>query len=133
MGVPGWRRDGATIQLESELFIRETNIQGHLHGPGQTGTSGAAPSGGAIEQAPAWSVGLRMAPLHVKRKFWWELIFISVLIFLLAGVRSQRKREDVAAAQVTPAATLAPTVVALIPAADLGGVVTPLPLPLALQ
>jgi len=129
--------------LEPALFIHEKNIQGHLKGPGQTGASGAALSGGAIEQAPARSVGLRMAPLHVKRKFWSELILISVLIFLLAGVRSQTKREDLAAAQITPApvvatpaptvATLAPTVVALAPAAVLGAVVTPPPPPVALQ
>lgn len=129
MGVPGWRRDGATIQLEPALFIHERNIQGHLNGPSQTGTSGAAPSGGAIEQAPARSVGLRMAPLHVKRKFWYELILISVLIFLLAGIPSQTKREAAAAAQATPAAA----VVALAPAAVLGTVEKPLPPPLALQ
>jgi hypothetical protein len=68
-----------------------------------------------------------MAPKHVKRKFWWELIFISVLLFLLAGARSQRKHE-VAAAQ----ATLGPTVVALAPAIVLPTVLKPLS-PLALK
>lgn len=76
--------------------------------------------------------------MHVKRKFWWELIFISVLIFLLAGVRSQWQREDVAAVQ----AALPPAIVALVPAvvdvdpasrAVLGTVGTPLPPPGALQ
>jgi hypothetical protein len=48
-----------------------------------------------------------MAPQHVKRKFWWELIFISVLLFLLAGVRVPRKQEVAAApALLTPAITL---------------------------
>ena len=69
-----------------------------------------------------------MAPLHVKRKFWWELIFIGVLLFLLAGVPSQRKREAVAA-QATPAVT----VIALVPATVLGAVVAPLPAPIAFQ
>lgn len=63
-----------------------------------------------------------MAPTHAKRKFWWELLFISVLIFLLAGVRPQREREAIAAAQ----AILAPAVV-------LSAVVVPLPTPLAMQ
>ena len=34
-----------------------------------------------------------MAPIHVTRKFWWELIFIGVLIFLFTGIRSQMKRD----------------------------------------
>ncbi|HTD66914.1 MAG TPA: hypothetical protein VK846_10340 [Candidatus Limnocylindria bacterium] len=41
---------------------------------------------------------MRMAPEHVKRKFWWELIFIGVLLFLLAGGRSIEERKVVAAA-----------------------------------
>ena len=60
---------------------------------------------------------MRMAPLHMKRKFWWELLFISVLVFLLAGARSQRKRE--VANWVAP--VLAPAVV-------LSAVVEPLPI-----
>jgi hypothetical protein len=38
-----------------------------------------------------------MSPLHAKRTFWWELVFISVLLFLLAGAWSQRKDEIVTA------------------------------------
>ncbi len=41
---------------------------------------------------------MRMNPLHVHRKFWWELIFLGLLLFLLAGARSQAKLEVVAAA-----------------------------------
>jgi len=70
-----------------------------------------------------------MASLHAKRKFWWELIFISVLLFLLAGVRSQRKHEVVVAAQAAPA----PAVVTLAPAGVLGTVGTPLSAPLAMK
>jgi hypothetical protein len=66
-----------------------------------------------------------MAPLHSKRKFWWELIFISVLLFLLAGVRPQREREVGAAQSV-----LAPAIVTLVP--TVVAVVTPPPLPLPL-
>lgn len=50
-----------------------------------------------------------MAPLHVKRKFWWELIFISVLLFLLAGVHVQRKQEVAAAVPVILAPAVALT------------------------
>jgi hypothetical protein len=70
-----------------------------------------------------------MAPLHVKRKFWWELIFIGVLIFLLTGVHAQRKRDVAAAAQPT----LVPVIVALAPAVKLGLVVAPLSPTLASQ
>jgi hypothetical protein len=52
-----------------------------------------------------------MAPLHAKRKFWWELIFISVLLFLLAGVRVQRKQEVAAAAPALLAPSVALTAV----------------------
>src|SRR6185503_15495049 len=97
IGHPKERHDGATVPSPSRLFAHERNIQGHLKCPDETGTSGATASSGAIEPAPAWSVGVRMAPLHVKRKFWWELIFISVLLFLLAGAWSQRKGEVAAA------------------------------------
>ena len=97
---------------------------------------------------------MRMAPNHVKHKFWWELIFISVLIYLVVGVRSQKKQELVAAAQATAAAAMAalaqvnlPPVVeldgkpeivavapaALAPAAVVGALVTPPPSPLALK
>ena len=50
---------------------------------------------------------MRMAPLHTKRKFWWELLFISVLVFLLAGVRSQRKLEVAAAVPAVAVPTIA--------------------------
>jgi len=43
---------------------------------------------------------MRMNPQHVKRKFGWELVLISVLLFLLAGAWSQR-RQELAAAQAT--------------------------------
>jgi hypothetical protein len=87
---------------------------------------------------------MRMAPHHVKHKFWWELIFISVLIYLFVGLWSQRKEELVAAAQ----ATAAPAVLAVahsipVPAIELGkthevvavlgALPTPLPSPLALK
>ena len=127
IGEPEWRHDGATVQLQSGLFIQDRNIEGHPDCPGQTGTSGAALSSSLVEQAPARSVGVRMAPQHIKRKFWWELIFIGVLLFLLAGVPSQRKREAVAAAESTPSPA-----VALAPAAESSVVVTPLP-PLGLK
>ena len=70
-----------------------------------------------------------MAPKHVQRKFWWELLLISLLLYLLAGVRSQKKHEMVAAAQ----AGAAPATIALAPTIPLGVVATPLPLPLALK
>jgi hypothetical protein len=70
-----------------------------------------------------------MAPFHVKRKFWWELIFISVLLFLLAGVPSQRKR-DVAAAAILDQI---PALVALAPAIDPGIIVIPVLPALAAQ
>jgi hypothetical protein len=63
-----------------------------------------------------------MAPIHVTRKFWWELIFISVLVFLLVGVRSQTKRD-----------VLTATRPALDPVIELGVLVAPPPIPLALN
>jgi hypothetical protein len=65
---------------------------------------------------------MRMDPIHVTRKFWWELIFISVLVFLLVGVRSQTKREVLAAAQAV-----------LVPVIELGVVAAPPLKPLALN
>lgn len=65
---------------------------------------------------------MRMAPKHVKRKFWWELIFISLLLYLLIGVRSQKKGEVAAAAQTIPT----PAVVTLAAAVEPGAVGTPL-------
>ena len=77
---------------------------------------------------------MRMAPLFVKRKLWWELIFISVLLFLLAGIPSQGKREAVQAAQAAPAiVTLVPALLDPVPPAVLGALGTPLPPPIALQ
>ena len=52
---------------------------------------------------------MRMAPKHVKRKVWWELIFISVLLFLLAGVRVPRNQEVATAAPVIVSPPLALT------------------------
>lgn len=72
---------------------------------------------------------MRMAPFHVKRKFWWELIFISVLLFLLAGVPSQRKRD---AAAITILDRI-PALVALAPAIDPGIIVIPVLPALAAQ
>jgi hypothetical protein len=70
-----------------------------------------------------------MAPLHVKRKFWWELIFIGALFFLLTGVRSQRQRDAAATAQTSLAQIVAiPTTVpalALARAVEPGLVITP--------
>lgn len=63
-----------------------------------------------------------MSPIHVTRKFWWELIFVSVLVFLLVGVRSQTKRDALTAAQPT-----------LDPVIELGVVVALPPIPLALN
>ena len=63
-----------------------------------------------------------MAPIHVTRKFWWELIFVSVLVFLLVGVRSQTKREALTTARP-----------ALDPVIELGVVVALPPIPLALN
>src|ERR1043166_3048541 len=74
----------------------------------------------AVEPGPGRSVGVRMAPLHMKRKFWWELILISLLVFLLASARSQRKQELAAAVVTVP----------LVPPAV---VVAPLMAPLALK
>jgi hypothetical protein len=65
---------------------------------------------------------MRMAPFHVKRKFWWELLFISVLIFLLAGSLSQKTHDVVAMVQPV-----------LVPPVALGVVVTPLPSALAMK
>jgi hypothetical protein len=65
---------------------------------------------------------MRMAPLHVKRKFWWELAFIGLLLFLLTGVWAQRK------------ATMVVAVPAMLsPALKVGAVVTPLSPALALK
>jgi hypothetical protein len=49
---------------------------------------------------------MRMNPLHLRRKFWWELLFVSTLLFLLVGVRWQKKAEVVAL--VIPPALLPP-------------------------
>jgi hypothetical protein len=64
---------------------------------------------------------MRMAPFHVKRKFWWELIFISVLLFLLAGVPSQRKRDAAAATMLDRL----PSLVFLAPVIDSSLVAVP--------
>lgn len=78
-----------------------------------------------------------MAPLHLKRKFWWELTFIGVLVFLLLGSRAQRKLEVAAAAFPIPiAVALAPpvvTVVALVPKVEIGSAIIPMRPPLALK
>jgi hypothetical protein len=82
---------------------------------------------------------MRMAPHHVKHQFWWELIFISVLIYLFVGLRSQRKElVATAAATVLAAAHSTP-----VPAIDSGGThevaavleafATPLPSPPVLK
>ena len=70
---------------------------------------------------------MRMAPLHVKRKFWWELIFIGALFFLLTGVRSQRQRDATATAQTSLAVVIPTTVpaLALARAVEPGLVITP--------
>jgi hypothetical protein len=55
-----------------------------------------------------------MAPLHVKRKFWLELTFLGVLLYLVAGVLSQRK--DVVASHKIIVPAISPgAVVAAIP------------------
>jgi hypothetical protein len=80
---------------------------------------------------------VRMAPLHLKRKFWWELTFLGVLVFLLLGSRAQRQREVALAAIPVPIAiALAPpvvTLVALVPKVEIGSAVIPLLPPLALK
>ena len=80
---------------------------------------------------------MRMAPLHLKRKFWWELMFLGVLVFLLLGSRSQRQREVALAGLPAPIAmALAPPVVnfvALVPKVEIGSAVIPLLPPLALK
>ena len=46
--------------------------------------------------------------IHVTRKFWWELIFISVLVFLFTSNRLQMKRDLIASAppDLAPVITL---------------------------
>ena len=84
---------------------------------------------------------MRMAPLHVKRKIWWELIFAGVLLYLFVGVRTEKKRDVAAAAQIARTAMVAearihPVVAmaqaALAPALQLGAVLPPQVAPLAL-
>ena len=54
---------------------------------------------------------MRMAPQHVKRTFWWELVFIGILLFLLAGARSQRKQELVTATRNIPVLAIDPSAI----------------------
>ena len=80
---------------------------------------------------------MRMAPLHLKRKFWWELMFIGVLVFLLIGSTTQWQREVAFTASPAPITiALAPPVVAfvaLMPKVEIGSAVIPLLPPLALK
>ncbi len=80
---------------------------------------------------------MRMAPLHLKRKFWLELMLLAVLAFFLLGSRAQRQREVASAAIPGPIAiALAPpvvTLVALVPKVEVGSSMILLPPPMALK
>jgi len=66
---------------------------------------------------------VRMTPSHVKRKLWWELIFIGVLVFLLVGARTQRTQDVAVAARARPPA----------PSIKAAAIVTALAAPLTLK
>ncbi len=80
---------------------------------------------------------MRMAPLHLKRKYWLELMLLGVLAFLLLGSRAQQQREVAAAALPVPITiALAPPVVALValvPKVEINSAVRPLLSPAILK
>ena len=78
-----------------------------------------------------------MAPLHLKLKYWLELMLLAVLAFFLLGSRAQQKREVASVVIPAPIAiALAPPVVALValvPKMEISSAVTPMLPPLALK